>query len=508
MGGFMRSNGDSTGIEILALLAFFATMPIYSPNVGSLKQYIDSTLVMDAFVRSMMAATIVASLAMLIFALLRPHLASTQSRLRTALGCTLYLIGMLLFLGIAAGLIPQNYLVAVVAGVCLGPGLCTLAIAWGTRLCTYSLRQALLLMCVVCGSTAAANWIFSFLPAVPLTIIVLVLVVAASLYPVLSPSREADADHPHPSETSPDDLPHLVAERPENTETTHPGAKEHPALLDTMRRFASVMLTPLVGLSMFAFFMGTSRVIVFNDINAEVIGNMVAGAMLAPLCLLRLRHPFIVTLTSVVLPLAACLMLFAIVLAYELDMMESFVPLASYTLFCGIAQISLAVGVASMKNREFPPALTWSFYLFMFTLCSAAGLIFGFAEAYSGTVFISPWLIALYCALLIINAIASLICYPAPMPEPAKGATPVAHDADEHTLFEQRCDALADRYALSPREREIMAYIGRGHTATYITKTLIISESTVYTHARNIYRKMGIGSKESLIEMLTEDIEK
>ena len=68
--------------------------------------------------------------------------------------------------------------------------------------------------------------------------------------------------------------------------------------------------------------------------------------------------------------------------------------------------------------------------------------------------------------------------------------------------FEERCRMLAEKFALSPREYEIATLLGRGHTSAFIAKSLIISESTVYTHARNLYRKIGIGSKEELIQVL------
>ena len=75
---------------------------------------------------------------------------------------------------------------------------------------------------------------------------------------------------------------------------------------------------------------------------------------------------------------------------------------------------------------------------------------------------------------------------------------------DEASSFEKRCDDLAQKFGLSPREREIIAFLGRGHTSAYVAKSLIISESTVYTHTRNIYRKLGMGSKEEIIQALSD----
>lgn len=130
-------------------------------------------------------------------------------------------------------------------------------------------------------------------------------------------------------------------------------------------------------------------------------------------------------------------------------------------------------------------------------LFSAAGLFFGFADAYEESEFVSSSLLAVYCTFLIANAIASFMQDSKP---------PIKQTADiekEEAWFDKKCAGLATEFSLSPREREIIAFLGRGHTSAFIAKSLIISESTVYTHTRNIYRKLGIGSKEELIQIFT-----
>lgn len=46
--------------------------------------------------------------------------------------------------------------------------------------------------------------------------------------------------------------------------------------------------------------------------------------------------------------------------------------------------------------------------------------------------------------------------------------------------------------ALSPREEEIVRYVGRGLRNAEIAKTLAISEETVKTHLSKIFRKVGV----------------
>lgn len=64
------------------------------------------------------------------------------------------------------------------------------------------------------------------------------------------------------------------------------------------------------------------------------------------------------------------------------------------------------------------------------------------------------------------------------------------------------CDRLAERYAFTAREREVLEYLAAGHGSPYIAEKLFISENTARTHMRNMYRKMGVSSKEELIQMM------
>ena len=68
-----------------------------------------------------------------------------------------------------------------------------------------------------------------------------------------------------------------------------------------------------------------------------------------------------------------------------------------------------------------------------------------------------------------------------------------------------RCLKVAELYKLSPRETEIFGYLGRGHGIVFIAETLVISESTVRTHVKNIYKKIGVSSREELLQLVDEN---
>lgn len=70
--------------------------------------------------------------------------------------------------------------------------------------------------------------------------------------------------------------------------------------------------------------------------------------------------------------------------------------------------------------------------------------------------------------------------------------------------FQIRCDTLVREGKLSPRETEVFGYLARGHSHAYVAQTLTVSENTIRTHVRNIYRKLGISSKEELLKTINE----
>lgn len=65
-----------------------------------------------------------------------------------------------------------------------------------------------------------------------------------------------------------------------------------------------------------------------------------------------------------------------------------------------------------------------------------------------------------------------------------------------------RCKAVSEKYGLSERQQEILLLLTQGRNAKYIEAALVISLSTVQTHIRNIYRKVGVHSRQELIDVI------
>ena len=71
--------------------------------------------------------------------------------------------------------------------------------------------------------------------------------------------------------------------------------------------------------------------------------------------------------------------------------------------------------------------------------------------------------------------------------------------ADAVNDLERAFGSLEEEYALSKREGEVMRLICHGRSKVFIAETLYLSENTVRMHSRNLYSKLGIHSKQELI---------
>ena len=97
-------------------------------------------------------------------------------------------------------------------------------------------------------------------------------------------------------------------------------------------------------------------------------------------------------------------------------------------------------------------------------------------------------------ALLLFRLAQDAVFPPAPAKPEAVGLSDLAQATDE----------IARRFALTPREGEILGMLLQGRSGPYIAEDLYLSKSTVKTHIRHIYDKLGISSRQQLIDRAHE----
>lgn len=83
-------------------------------------------------------------------------------------------------------------------------------------------------------------------------------------------------------------------------------------------------------------------------------------------------------------------------------------------------------------------------------------------------------------------------------PEPVPEATPLPLPSS----IQEACASAAKLYGLSQREEEILQLIVKGRNNRVIAESLFISENTAKTHVYNIYKKMGVHSRQQVLDTI------
>lgn len=77
-------------------------------------------------------------------------------------------------------------------------------------------------------------------------------------------------------------------------------------------------------------------------------------------------------------------------------------------------------------------------------------------------------------------------------------------DDKQFTSWINCCKEIADEANLSSRECEVMFLLARGRTINYIHDKLGISMNTAKTHVRNVYTKLGIHTRQELLDLVDQ----
>lgn len=72
--------------------------------------------------------------------------------------------------------------------------------------------------------------------------------------------------------------------------------------------------------------------------------------------------------------------------------------------------------------------------------------------------------------------------------------------------WKAKVNTVAQNYALSPRQKEVLILLARGRNAHYIMNELCVSNATVKSHIYSVYRKLGVHTQQELIDLI-EDVE-
>lgn len=78
-------------------------------------------------------------------------------------------------------------------------------------------------------------------------------------------------------------------------------------------------------------------------------------------------------------------------------------------------------------------------------------------------------------------------------------------ETDHASDFERACMQMAQSHGLSPRETEVFLLLAKGHNRAHISADLVVSDETVKSHIKSIYRKMEVHSQQEIITVIEQE---
>lgn len=108
-------------------------------------------------------------------------------------------------------------------------------------------------------------------------------------------------------------------------------------------------------------------------------------------------------------------------------------------------------------------------------------------------------------ALLLLNSFSSVLRLPYLQKAAPEAETLEALGAGAAAFADQAgdpCAAVIERCRLSEREGEVLRLTCKGHTKKRIADTLGLSEDTIRYHSRNLYSKLGVHSRQELLDLV------
>ncbi len=490
--------------RFIGAVCFLATLPIYSPNIMVASSF-DAGGYTGYYAEPLLVISLVASLFFLARSIIHKQIgaeseASMSPRMSLVVDAV-YLLGLLgffVFEATSSALTePAAAVIGFMLALCCGATILPQAISWVRAFGGLDMADAL---AAVAGAMLLVGLIESALVRLAgfLTMALLVLLALAgvALRRAVSGSRGAGGDN---AAVGQGEVPHFEAATPASAEPGGPSTKA------TLLAFGSVMGMALIGMAISSFVVGVLPTSLFDrTVDVQRLGAVAGGAVLLVVALLAKGQSVYPLVFQAVLPCAAALVL--VLLALPTAQTVTDISLAcSFIFFSMVSIVAIATALAVSNAHEFSRAFVFSTIIAAFTGVAILGIALGAAipGLQSAHTALVATLTCLYAALsLLIGNLRSWRLTVGRSDSEDSGGSDGKPSSEDEIPVEQRLGKLAASAALTPREIEILGYVGRGHSSVYVAKTLLISESTVYTHVRNIYRKLGVSSREELIQLI------
>lgn len=420
-------------------------------------------------------------------------------------------------------------------GTCVGVGCLGELLAWGRILARYNLRQA---TGVVAGSAVLAalvGWAQLHVGETAAVALFVFCTLACAVLPFAfapfcNPRAHSD---PSAAETNghaaemgacaaqPQGAPAFGLLRPS---AWFRGASTSGRL----RGFLEMTFVPGVGLALFAMLMAVRGELFFENYSEYVVIQVVVALLLLACMLLPASTPLLRAVYRGLIPVLSVAMLVFNYFSESLLAGSPFELTFVLVLYTAAALLTLSTLVGMAHAAEYPSDLVVCVgvalfcFVTVFTQVECANIGADPAQVRTLIVVTS----GLYAAGMVVYALwrglradreafvgAADLGYGRDAGLAAFRTVSVLEDAPApdasdvllgEASLEARCDELARTYGLTVREREVLGFLAHGHNGVYIGEELVISPNTVRTHIHNIYRKLGVTSREDILRIVCE----
>ena len=365
---------------------------------------------------------------------------------------------------------------AIMTGISSAP----LYLGWARILGASGLRRGILLACICSAVSFVAALAVSLLPHVGV-------VVALALCPLVNGLCLRRASSLRSTLPTP-------ACDPLGTE---PAAGRHA--------FASERLT--WGMAAFGFVAGFANVLCKEDTygTSSQTGWLLLAGLAVSVLLVALWTHASSNMATVCYRIGFVFMVAGCVLV---ALMQTRLQVTGMLVYAGFSTIAVVAMYSFLSRREHADEAWLSFacdIMAMLYLGEALGLACGlgvFAAALSVDATTAGVVLALVLVCVYVFLFDDSVLLTAEH-KAGEGAGEVPPSANSNLGASQDIYAqLADRYGLSPREREVLPLLVQGRTVQRIKDELMVSSSTVNTHIRHIYHKCDVCSKQELLDLI------
>lgn len=292
-----------------------------------------------------------------------------------------------------------------------------------------------------------------------------------------------------------------------NAQESRVSSEESTGFRKSLFNLLSVIWLPLLGLLLCVFMMNVYSIDAVGISVSECTGCLIASVLAIVVCVMCKKAPLIFAVDRLVLPACAA----ASIVLGSFPMGTPLFFLGAYSVYAPLVFVSLyalASILSAARSGEFPPALAFGTLVFAASGVALAGFVLALALGANpvahGTLL---WiLLCIYFGIVMLNlGWQSWKQAVNPSSDSSECASADEEGSLTKDLLEQlraeRVAQVATEHGLTAREAELLDYMSRGHSSSYIAQVLFISPSTVRTHFRNIYRKLDVRSREELLTL-------